>query len=60
MYVMQACRGGRFDYGVESEATDGPAEDENQVQELMEQQVCWTYTSRVAVEPTILLLSFIR
>lgn len=22
---IQACRGGKFDYGVESDATDGPA-----------------------------------
>ncbi len=39
---MQACRGGKFDYGVESETTDGadgeePSED--QMKEIVEQQV---------------------
>ena len=39
---LQACRGGKFDYGVESEGTDGGAEaavDEGAARELMEKQV---------------------
>ena len=46
----QACRGGKFDYGVESETTDGPpstdstaiestATDDEKVKNVMEQQV---------------------
>ena len=40
--LLQACRGGKFDYGVESEGTDGgdaaPVNDKV-AQELMEKQV---------------------
>ncbi len=38
---MQACRGGKFDYGVEMDSTDSadPVSD-TLVKEVMEQQVC--------------------
>ena len=39
---MQACRGGKFDYGVESETTDGPGStepSEDQMKEIVEKQV---------------------
>lgn len=36
---LQACRGGKFDYGVESETTDGPATDSEQPPELTDEQV---------------------
>ena len=42
---MQACRGGKFDYGVESESTDGgegETEYEEATEELMEKQVTVT------------------
>ena len=42
---LQACRGGKFDYGVDSESTDGgdtAADDNEQVKELMEKQVTRT------------------
>ena len=32
---LQACRGGKFDYGVESESTDGPAVDEGAARDMM-------------------------
>ena len=37
----QACRGGKFDYGVESETTDGPADmdSDQQSQDLTDKQV---------------------
>ena len=41
-YCVQACRGGRFDYGVEMESTDAPGEEpvpEEEVKEMMETQV---------------------
>ena len=41
-YVHQACRGGKFDYGVETESTDAPGEEpvsEDQMKQLMEKQV---------------------
>ena len=40
--LYQACRGGRFDYGVETESTDAPGGEpvpEDQMKQLMEQQV---------------------
>lgn len=37
---LQACRGGKFDYGVESESTDGPATaDDEELKDIMEKQV---------------------
>ena len=39
---VQACRGGKFDYGVESETTDGPGStkpSEDQMKEIVEKQV---------------------
>ena len=41
--MIQACRGGKFDYGVESEATDAPdpgaPPSEEEAKESMERQV---------------------
>nr|CAD10676.1 caspase 3 [Geodia cydonium] len=40
VFVVQACRGGKFDYGVESESTDGEGESVNKetANEMMEKQ----------------------
>ena len=37
---LQACRGGKFDYGVDSEATDGPVH-----MDMASKEVCNTYSS---------------
>ena len=40
--LLQACRGGRFDYGVEMESTDAPNAPEvkpDEMNEIIEQQV---------------------
>ena len=41
VFIIQACRGGKFDYGVESESTDAPTSppSEEELKEAMEQQV---------------------
>lgn len=42
--LSQACRGGRFDYGVEMESTDAPNAPEvkpDEMRELIEQQVTY-------------------
>lgn len=42
IFIIQACRGGRFDYGVESETTDGPGDGpeptEEEQKKTMEEQ----------------------
>ena len=43
VFILQACRGGRFDYGVEMDATDSPSPaptlQEDSIKELMEHQM---------------------
>ena len=57
--LVQACRGGRFDYGVETEGTDAPEPaseaEEEKMKEIMEQQVS-PYTIPPSLPPSFLSL----
>ena len=53
--LLQACRGGRFDYGVEMESTDAPNAPEvkpDEMKQIIEQQVTvcvCVYTHRLSL-----------
>ena len=52
VFILQACRGGRFDYGVEMESTDAPNAPEvkpDEMKEIVEQQVTVRVCTRIVI-----------